>query len=191
MHMFKNYKVHHITCLFWSFFYQCKSVVWTSWIRNLSGFFLCEKYLQKNSCSSPGHLTSISCYMECGRPFAALIFTEWVVEIKWDRQGTLSQLSGGRELLFCKFLHTSRGILDAMREQSWLPSFSQPTPSFSCRRSERPGRAPLRRLPSTAAVESSAGSSLGLVWWPQNTGMVAEIHWQTEWLKLGKFRVLF
>lgn len=145
------------------------------------GVFSMWEASAKKTAALAWHLTSVSCYMERGRPYIALIFTEWAVEIKWDWQGTLSQLSGGRDfLLFSKFLHRSRERLDVMREQSWLPNFSQLTPSFSHRRSEHPGRAPLRGLPSTAVVESSAGLSLGLVWWPQKKGMVAELHWQTE-----------
>lgn len=70
-------------------------MVWTSWIRNLWGFFP-EKYLQKSQLPLPGHLTSVSCYMEHGSPYVVLIFTEWLVEIKWDRQGTLPE---GRDFL--------------------------------------------------------------------------------------------
>lgn len=122
---------HHIPVLV--IFYQRKSTVWTSWIRNLWGFFYVRRI-----CKNPALLTwpvSIDNLLHEGdRPRVALICLEWVVEIKWEWQGTLSQLAGGRYfLLFYKFLHRNGGGSDAVREwmasqQISLHGFSQPTP---------------------------------------------------------------
>jgi len=116
-------------------FYQCKSTIWTSWIRNLWWFFLCEKYLQKavhltwavdmDSLLHGGWWTVRSSY-----------FPRASGEKKWEWQRTLSQLSGGRQfLLVCTFLHRSGGRLDAVKErmasqQTSLCRFSLRAPSL-------------------------------------------------------------
>lgn len=122
-------------------------MVWTAWIRSsfvvclffffLFLFFSCLRVIcKKINLPSPQQLTWITCYTENRMPYVyvCFYFHIWVVKIKRERQGTPSQLSGGNWFfLSYKFLHRNGGGLGAMREwvayqQTWLHSFSQPTP---------------------------------------------------------------
>lgn len=114
MHMFKTTK--YIASHLCSGHFSIKANPWSehpgSGICG-SFFSMWEVAARKNSCPLPGHLTSVSCYMECGRPYIALIVTEWVAEIKQDQQGCLSFL---KEEIFFFFVNFCTGA-----EEDWMP----------------------------------------------------------------------
>lgn len=132
--------------------------------------------------------------MQVARPYVALVFLEWVMEIKWEQQGTLSQLSGRRCFLLFIFFFIN---FCTGTEEDWMPWENEwylsktllcgslsPFLSSDCRRSEHAGSALQRLLPATAFVASSAAARAGSVW-PQQADVAKEIHWQVEQLKLG------